>query len=195
MRSDWKEVRIKNLGNIVTGSTPTPNEENWDGDINWCTPTDLNSSVYIYETSRKITETGYNSCGTKLFPPKSIILSTRAPIGKIAIAMDYMCTNQGCKTIVPNRSIVNSEFLYFYLLNRTECLQSLGSGSTFTELSTNNLNSLLIPLPPLATQHAIANYLDEKLAVIDRNISLLEQKRERYIALRKSLIIKPSATD
>ena len=104
--------------------------------------------------------------------------------------MDYMCTNQGCKTIVPNRSIVNSEFLYFYLLNRTECLQSLGSGSTFTELSTNNLNSLLIPLPPLATQHAIANYLDEKLAVIDRNISLLEQKRERYIALRKSLINK-----
>ncbi|MCP1384061.1 restriction endonuclease subunit S [Runella salmonicolor] len=177
----WVKSKLKLQSKIVNGSTPSStNEEFWDGDIIWVTPSDISklSSCEIHDSIRKITIEGLNSCGTSLVPIKSIILTTRAPIGNIAIAETELCTNQGCKSIITKGE---SKFLYYYLKSFTEILESLGAGTTFKELSTETLKNLEFALPPLPEQQAIVTYLDQKTALIDELIG----KKQRKIDLLK----------
>src|SRR5438105_2719621 len=101
----WRRVKLGNLCRIVGGSTPDSNTSTfWSGTIQWITPTDLgklNGNLYIERGSRSITELGYESCGTEIVPAGSVVMSSRAPIGHLAIAAAPLCTNQGCKTFLP----------------------------------------------------------------------------------------------
>ena len=189
----WSILNLKRFSSLVNGSTPqSATNEYWDGDIVWVTPTDLgglNGNKIISNSTRKITELGLNNCGASLTPKGSIILSTRAPIGHLALTDVQSCTNQGCKTIVPDFSRVNNVYLYYYLFVFKEILQSLGQGSTFVELSSQNLKDFISVLPPLLEQQTIADFLDHKTTQID---TLIEKKQQQIDLLQeehKALII------
>ena len=185
---------MKRLGlvtQILNGATPLSSRPAyWDGDIVWVTSDDLGKlkDRYIDNSSRRITQEGYNACGTTLAPAGSIVLSTRAPIGHLGILRVAACANQGCRLLVPQAATA-SEFLYHVLVAARPSLEVLGQGSTFMELSRSKLSIFPIPFPPLPEQTAIAEYLDAYTAKIDtaiaaarREIDLLREYRTRLIA-------------
>lgn len=167
----------------MNGSTPKTNEpENWDGDIPWITPDDLGKANeterVITEPARYLSDRGYESCGTQLVEAGSLILSTRAPIGHLAIAGAPVCTNQGCRSLVHRRSF-DETYFYFLLRAARPVLEAAGRGSTFKELAKEDLESVVLPVPPPDEQNDIAAFLDRETAKIH---SLVAQK-ERLIAL------------
>ena len=168
---EWKEYRLSEIGTIVGGATPsTKNPSFYDGEIPWITPKDLTDwkEVYISSGERSITMEGYNSSSCKLMPKGTVLFTSRAPIGYIAIAANELCTNQGFKSVVPNIELVDSEFLYYALLYNKNKIKALGSGTTFAEISGKVMASVVISLPELATQKKIAAQLseiDDKIAV------------------------------
>ncbi|MDY7605661.1 restriction endonuclease subunit S [Serratia marcescens] len=188
--NEWSVKSLKNIVVIFNGSTPKSGvEEYWDGDINWITPTDLSqkSGVYLNDSQRKITNKGLDSCGTSLVPENTVILSTRAPIGSLAIAGTQSCTNQGCKSLVVRNKEI-SLFLYYYLSISTSSLNNLGRGSTFLELSTEDLASFKVPMPNVGIG-TIVSFLDHETAKIDKLIEkqqqlieLLKEKRQAMIS-------------
>ena len=187
----WEAKRLKHLFQVVNGATPRSGEPlYWDGEIVWVTPDDLGklTDSEIVSTNRRITDQGYKSCGTTLVPKGSIILSTRAPIGHLAIAGVSLCTNQGCRSLVFKRSAY-SRFFYYQLIAARPTLTSLGQGSTFTELAKDSLGEVQIGAPPLAEQRGIAAFLDRETGKIDdlvakkeRLIGLLQEKRAALIS-------------
>ncbi len=110
----------------------------------------------VKDTRRRITQAGYDACGTSTAPPGSIVLTKRAPIGQLGILAAEACTNQGCFLLTPRRE-TDTRFFYYWLSVQTARLQVLGRGSTFMELSTDELKSLNVPDPPLSRQRAIAD--------------------------------------
>lgn len=186
----WCVTALKRGYLIVGGSTPASESiELWDGDITWVTPADL-SRLYSLEISysqRTITDQGLASCGTTLVPEGSIVLSTRAPIGSLGIAAKSLCTNQGCKSLVPLGQ-QHSRFMAYLLSIATEELNLRGRGATFLELSGDALSAFDVCLPEHHEQLAIANHLDRETARIDalvekktRFIELLREKRQALI--------------
>lgn len=183
---DWQVMKIKHIGKIFSGATPaTSNPQFWNGNIKWVTPVDMNGK-YIFETGRNITQEGYESCGTNLIEADSIILSTRAPIGKIAINKVPVCTNQGCKSIVCDN--INVGYCYYLLSTCTEELNFLGSGTTFLELSFSALANFAIPYPSISEQEVIADYLNKKTEEIDKSISTIKNECILYKEYKQSLI-------
>lgn len=183
----WEIVRLKNVTKIVSGATPKSSiAANWDGDINWITPAEFGDEMYIGESVRRITKKGLESCATSLVPIGSIIISNRAPIGSLGISEVELCTNQGCKSIIPIQ--INNYFLYFVMSLQKENLNVLGNGTTFRELATQSLRNYKIPLPPKEEQYEIASYLfDENQKIIhfiqakQRFIELLKEQRQSII--------------
>ena len=160
----------KSLGDIceiVTGATPKTNiKEFWDGDINWITPAELTEDTYIInESLRKITTEGVEKTGLKSFPKGTVILSSRAPIGKVAIAGCEMYCNQGFKNLVCSKQI-NNRFLYWYLKGHKEYLNSLGRGATFKEISKAIVENIEICLPTLEKQEKYADILEQCNGII-----------------------------
>ena len=198
----WIALPIKMVSKIFNGATPKSGVAPfWDGDIPWVTPADLGKSVspYISKGSRSITAAGYNSCGVSLVPKNSIILASRAPIGTLGIASNDLCTNQGCKSLVVKDRFV-PEFLYYVLLSSTEQLNLLGRGSTFLELSADDLGSYKIPSPSECEQQKIASFLDHETAKIDtlidkqqQLIQLLKEKRQAVISHAVTKGLNPNA--
>lgn len=185
--SNWETCRLKDLGAFYAGATPSSKVEAfWDGDIAWITPADMTEFGDISQGTRSITEAGYNSCGTHKVPAGSIVMSTRAPIGKVNITQGELCTNQGCKTLVPKGC--DGRFLLYLLSTQKEVLDSLGQGTTFKELALKNLSSLHVRIPSIDDQNCIVEYLDTKTAAIDSQISVLEKKRDAYERLKQSVI-------
>lgn len=182
----WEVGRIKHYFKMVNGATPTSTiSEFWDGEIIWITPADMNDDGIIKTGKRNITNEGFQSCGTNLVPTGSIIISTRAPIGKINIAQNPLCTNQGCKSLVSRK---NNKYYYYYLISKKHILEFLGRGTTFLELSGFDLNNFNIPVPSSSEQQAIANYLDNKCTKIDAVIVDKQAQLETLAAYKKSLI-------
>lgn len=155
-------AKLGDVCTIVSGTTPkTSVSEYWDGDINWITPAELNEdTVVINESKRKITKAGVNSCGLSPFPAGTVILSSRAPIGKTAIAGTEMYCNQGFKNLICSDKIHN-KYLFWFLRSKTGMLNSLGRGATFKEISKSIVENIEIPLPDLPTQQRIADTLDK----------------------------------
>ncbi|GGE31283.1 restriction endonuclease subunit S [Streptococcus himalayensis] len=181
-----KLKKLKNIATIHNGATPsTSKPEYYGGELSWITPKDLSNSnnKYVKCGERNITELGAQQIGQYL-PRGTVLLSSRAPIGLLAIAEKPLYTNQGFKNIVVNQEILNNEFLYYYLLASKENLQNLGSGTTFKEISKKNLESFSVPCPPLHTQQKIATLLsalDEKIALNNRiNEELERMAKELY---------------
>lgn len=187
----WRIQPLKLMFKIVGGSTPKSEQaEYWNGEIIWVTPSDLSklSSIGINDSQRKITASGLASCGATLVPSGSIVLSTRAPIGSLAIAEAELCTNQGCKSLVP---LANTRSLFYgYLLSvSTVELNIRGKGTTFLELSGDELGAFKVGAPSADEQSAIATFLDRETAKIDtliakqeKLIDLLKEKRQAVIS-------------
>jgi type I restriction enzyme, S subunit len=163
VRVDWTYSTLGEIAEIVSGATPkTGVKEYWDGDIPWATPKDLSAldSAVIETTPRMLTQAGLKSCGSTLLPVNSLLLSSRAPIGHVAINSVPMATNQGFKSLVPDRRRVDTKFLYWWLRRNRSLLESLGNGATFKEISKKTTSAVPIGLPPIEEQRRIAAILD-----------------------------------
>lgn len=186
----WSVMAIKRVCAVVGGSTPKSDQDAyWDGDITWVTPADLSrlTGFEIHDSMRTITAEGLESCGTTIVPEGSVILSTRAPIGSLGIAAKALCTNQGCKALVPNGP--SSRLLAYLLTASNEALNVRGKGTTFLELSGDELGAFVVPLASVPEQTAIASFLDHETAKIDalvveqqKLIDLLQEKRQAVIS-------------
>lgn len=168
----WKTCTLADLGTIVGGATPsTKNEENYGGDIPWITPKDLSvhTGRFISAGERNITEKGLNSCSTQMMPKNSVLFSSRAPIGYVAIASNPVCTNQGFKSIVPNGR-TDYMFLYYLLLYNKGRIEAMGSGTTFKEVSGSTMRGISVKVPAsLYEQKAISSVLSSLDDKIENN--------------------------
>lgn len=181
----WKECTISDIGTVVGGATPsTKVPENYiEGRIAWITPKDLSTfhSRYIEHGERNITERGLHTCSTTLLPPNTILFSSRAPIGYIAIAKNALCTNQGFKNIIPNTNI-HPLFLYYLLKNNKDRIENMGSGTTFKEVSAAVMNSISIRIPEkIQIQQKITKLLgslDDKIELNRQINANLEQQAQ-----------------
>ncbi|MGE4589892.1 MAG: restriction endonuclease subunit S [Acidaminococcaceae bacterium] len=184
--SKWKTIKLGDICEIVTGSTPsTLKQEYWDGSFYWVTPAEISDGdYYIEKTQRKLTEAGISSAGLRIMPVGTVLLSSRAPIGKVAITAVEMACNQGFKNFVCGEKIHN-RFLYYFLKNNKHYLNSLGRGATFKEISKSIVCEIEIPLPPLEEQKRIADILDKASNLID----LRKQQLEKMDLLMKSKFI------
>jgi type I restriction enzyme, S subunit len=161
--SGWANVRLDECCEIVAGSTPkTSVAAYWGGDICWATPKDLSEleGAYISDTPRKLTRAGLDSCAAEVLPAGSVLFSSRAPIGHVAINTVPMATNQGFKSFVPKPNKVHAKFLYHWLRKNRTFLESLGNGATFKEVSKSVVSRIQIGVPPLEEQRRIAAVLD-----------------------------------
>ncbi len=184
-------MRLGDVTKVVGGSTPkTGIKEYWNGDIVWITPADLGklSTREIYSSGRKITQLGYESSGAELVPVKTVVMSSRAPIGHLGIAAVPLCTNQGCKSFIPSESI-DSVYLYFVLKQAVPELQLLGRGATFLEISKTQLENYFIPLPPLETQRRIAAILTEQMEAVEKARKAAEEGLEAARKLAGAYVI------
>ncbi|MCX7749202.1 MAG: restriction endonuclease subunit S [Clostridia bacterium] len=183
----WKTVRLGDVCTVVSGTTPKSNvPEYWNGDLNWVTPAELNNeTTIVYETQRKITAEAVRASSLKPFPAGTVLLSSRAPIGKVAIAGTEMYCNQGFKNLICSEKIHNC-FLYRYLKGKTEYLNSLGRGATFKEVSKSIVEDVHIPLPPIEIQYKIAsqlNKLSDLIALRKQQINNLDlMVKSRFVA-------------
>lgn len=164
----WSKRPIGAVCEVVNGGTPkTGTAEYWDGEHNWITPAEMGkrSTPYVARTKRTLTDLGLANSSARPLPPHSVILSSRAPIGHLVINTEPMATNQGCKGLVPGKS-VDHKFLYYYLVSIVDLLNALGTGATFKELSGSKLKEVPVPLPSLAEQQRIVGILDETFECI-----------------------------
>lgn len=192
MKEGWVMKTLGEVCEILNGGTPdTTIPKFWDGEHLWITPKDMGKikNIYVNDTLRKITEEGIKNSSAKILPVNSIILSSRAPIGHLAINTKPMCTNQGCKGIIPHKGI-SSLYLYYYLLKSVELLNSLGTGTTFKELSGSKLATVEIPIPSLTEQQRIVTLLDEAFAAIDKAKANAEQNLKNAKELFESYLQK-----
>lgn len=180
-------AKIGDICTIVSGSTPKSNvPEYWDGDIKWITPAELNEGSYIiHDSVRHITELGVEKTGLKPFPKGTVILSSRAPIGKTAIAGCEMYCNQGFKNLICSDKI-DPRYLYWFLSAKTDYLNSLGRGATFKEISKEIVANIEIPLPPIPEQIAIA----ERLEKTNNVISLRKEQLAKLDELVKARFVE-----
>ena len=180
-------ARLGDVCKIVSGSTPsTTATDYWDGDIKWITPAELDeNSFYITDSVRHITELGRTKTGLSYMPIGTVILSSRAPIGKTAIAGCEMCCNQGFKNLICSDKIHN-EYLYFFLKGKTEFLNSLGRGATFKELSKSIVENIEVPLPSYEEQIKISGHMRK----IEELLRLRKQQLSKLDELVKSRFIE-----
>lgn len=186
----YKKVKISDIGKIVSGATPkTKDVDNYGGSIAWITPADLSgyTSKYISHGSRNITQKGYDSCSTHLMPRGTVLFSSRAPIGYVAIAENPICTNQGFKSIVPNDDI-DSEFLYYQLQYLRKKIQEKGSGTTFKEISGKVLGETDIVVPSLEEQSRIVAHIEELFSELDKAVDTLKTTKEQLEVYRQAVL-------
>lgn len=184
-------AKLGEVCTIVSGSTPkTSVTSYWDGNIKWITPAELNEDTfYIMDSVRHITEEGKEKTGLSYLPKGTVILSSRAPIGKTAIAGCKMCCNQGFKNLICSDAIYN-EYLYFFLKSKTDYLNSLGRGATFKEISKSIVENIEIPLPEVNQQKEIA----EKFKKLEQLISLRKQQLAKLDELVKARFVEMFGT-
>ena len=178
----WPMVRLGDCCEVKSGATPkTDIEKYWGGEIRWATPKDISriENPYLFDTPDKITVEGYQSCSTQMLPVGTVLVSSRAPIGLVAIAGVEMCTNQGFKNLVPGPDVY-SNYLYHCMKANSGRLASLGNGATFKEVSKSIVENFQIPLPPVQEQLRIANILDKA--------DSLCRKRQEAIGLADELL-------
>ena len=181
------KYKLGEICEIISGSTPkTGIPEYWDGTQKWITPAELNEDTYIITDSiRKLTELGVAKAGLSSFPEGTVILSSRAPIGKVAIAGCEMYCNQGFKNLICSEKI-NNHYLYWFLKGRTEYLNSLGRGATFKEISKQIVSNIEIDVPPIEQQKRAVNQLEKANAIIQ----LRKQQLQKLDELVKARFIE-----
>ena len=183
---EWKKVKISEICKIESGGTPaTVDEQCWNGDIFWCTPSDItNAGKYISHTPQKITQKGIDTSSATLLPTGSVIMCSRASIGPRCITQVPMATNQGFKNFICSDLLYN-EFWYYFIDTILEDLYKMASGNTFKEVAKNSIATYLVTIPSnIAEQQAIADIL----STADKEIDLLEQELVQQEQKKKSLM-------
>ncbi|WP_096019516.1 restriction endonuclease subunit S [Campylobacter lanienae] len=186
----WEVKKLKDIGKISSGGTPsTSNDNNFGGNIAWITPADLTGykDKFISKGKRNLSEAGLKNSSAKILPKGTILFSSRAPIGYVAIAQNEISTNQGFKNLTPNESVI-SEYVYYYLLGSKNLAEQSASGTTFKEISATAFSNLPIPLPPLSEQKAIADKLDDSFAKIENAITNLINAKENLKLYKQSVL-------
>ncbi len=181
--AEWVEKKISDIGTVVGGATPsTKKPENYeDGKIAWITPKDLStfSGRYIERGERNITEIGLKSCSTQLLPPNTVLFSSRAPIGYVAIAANEVCTNQGFKSVIPHEN-TDPLFLFYLLKYNKDKIEGMGSGTTFKEVSGNTMKNIVVNVPTDKKVQekiaAIIGSIDDKIEENEQINNNLEQQ-------------------
>jgi|WetSurMetagenome_2_1015567.scaffolds.fasta_scaffold33027_3 type I restriction enzyme, S subunit len=188
--STWKTYKLGDIAEIIGGGTPsTIVEDNWNGSIPWLTPRDLTNYKYRYisKGERGITEIGLKNSSARLFPGGTVLLTSRAPIGYLAIAKNPLCTNQGFKSFVIDKGKVDNHFLYYLLKNSVEYIKSLGTGTTFSEVSGNVLKRIEFCFPEnIIEQSRIASILSS----LDDKIELNLQMNKTLEAIAQAIFKK-----
>ena len=189
----WTSRRFDQLGELCSGSTPSSSKkEYWDGATVWVTPTDLSrlNTPHLHDSAKHITERGLRNCSARLLPPGSIVLSSRAPIGYVAIPTVHFCTNQGCKSIAVH-DLYHSEFIYYAVTATVPRLKQLGEGTTFAEISKSSLAKVEVALPnDKAEQAKIAEVLSTVDRAIEQTEALIAKQQRIKTGLMQDLLTR-----
>lgn len=186
MNSEWINCEIADLGNVVGGATPSTKKiEYYNGEIPWITPKDLSDhkSRFINRGERNITLEGLRSCSTQILPKNTVLFSSRAPIGYVAIAANDLCTNQGFKSVIPNDK-TDFMFLFYLLKYNKDAIENMASGTTFKEVSGATMRKIVVRVPDLETQKKIAKVLsalDDKIELNNQINKNLEEQANRIV--------------
>lgn len=187
----WKRLKVIEFAKIVNGTTPSTNEPKYWGDkYFWLTPADIvEGEHYKWSTKRMLSEEGLRSKNLKIIPKNNVLLTSRAPIGKVIINKVPITTNQGFKSFILNKQIVHEEYLYYTLLLLKDYLNSLGRGATFKEISKTIVENIEINVPPIKLQHKFASiveqiekqkeHLKQSLKLMEDNFNSLMQRAFR----------------
>ena len=186
MRDGWVETNLGEIADVIGGGTPsTTIPEYWDGKIVWLTPTEITSQdgKVVSDSIRKITDLGFKNSGAQLLPKDSVILTSRASVGYVALAGQDLCTNQGFQSLIPKQS-VQPKFLMFWIQQNRSEFESRSAGSTFKEISKSNVKSIKLNLPPLSEQKRIVDLISS----IDSYIEALQQQLESAKGSRNAVL-------
>lgn len=193
---NWVWVRLGEVTKVVGGGTPSTSKKEYydEGNISWLSPVDLSNynGIYISRGNKMITLEGLNNSSAKLLPKDTVCLTSRAPIGYVAIAEKELCTNQGFKSFLPSPTYL-AKFLYWYLKGNKELLESKASGTTFLELSASKAATIEFPLPPLSEQQRIVERIEELFAKLDEAKERLQKAADSF-AVRKAAILHKAFT-
>ena len=184
--ASWKTKAIEDIADVYNGATPsTINEQNYGGDIVWITPKDLSDQKqkFVYQGERNISQAGYNSCSTHLLPPNTILMSSRAPIGLLSIAKTELCTNQGFKSFVPKAENI-STYLYYYLNIHIKQIEQLGTGTTFKEVSREDV----LKFPILKPSDAILDLWEKQVSALNNKQFVIQKENEFLTKQRDELL-------
>lgn len=187
----WKWVTLEDIGIVVSGGTPSTKEpEFWNGNIPWVTPADLSNynEVYISKGRRNISNIGLEYSSAILLPENSIIFSSRAPIGYVAITKNELATNQGFKNLIVFKEFINPKFVYYYLSSVKELANEMASGTTFLELSGTKFKQLPFPLAPIEEQNRIVDKIEELFSELDKNIFQLTESKTKIDFVKNKLL-------
>ncbi len=190
----WKLKKLggkDGIAEIINGSTPSTDcPEYWDGNILWATPSDMGklNSIYIEDTERKITQKGLESCSTKLLPIGTVLLTSRAPVGNIAITKKPLCTNQGFKSFIPKEGI-NKLYLYFALKQIIPSIQKQSHGNTFTEITKELVQDFQIPVPSTEDEQIkIAKEFERKTDEIEKMRQAALKQKDAISAMKGAIL-------
>ena len=188
----WEQRKLGEIATIVGGGTPsTKNPEYWDGDINWYSPAEIGNQIYTEKSERQITELGLKKSSAKLLPVGTVLFTSRAGIGKTAILNKEACTNQGFQSIIPRSKMLNSYFLFSRTNSLKQYGETMGSGSTFVEVSGKQMSKMPLFIPNINEQSRIAKLFQS----LDKTITLHEEKQRQLELLKKALMQKMFADE
>ena len=180
----WKIKRVDAIGEVIGGGTPSTNVDSfWNGTIPWLTPADLSNTnrILIRRGSTNISSEGLKRSGATMMPPDTVLVSSRAPVGYLAIAANPICTNQGFKSIVCFEGKTSPYYLFFFLRSNREMLQNYATGATFPELSGNRMKKIKILVPDYQIQHrfeTIAKGIICEMDKLEEANDLLKHQRD-----------------
>ncbi len=185
----WQVENLVDFAEIKNGATPsTSDDTNYGGDIVWITPKDLSDqqSKFVYRGERNITKQGFDSCSTSMLPINSLLMSSRAPIGLISIAKHEVCTNQGFKSFIP-KNMKDSIYLYYYIKHHIKQIEQLGTGTTFKEVSRDDLCKFPILVVGANDTYKLWVELQDEIAnkqfVLTKEIASLTKQRDELLPL------------
>ena len=188
MRKGWTETTLGEIAEVIGGGTPsTTNPAFWDGDVIWLTPTEVTAldGKVVEDSVRKISKAGLVGSGARLLPAGTVILTSRASIGFVALAGVDLTTNQGFQSLIPSKNVL-SRFLMFWIQHNRNEFESRSAGSTFKEISKSNVKSIRINLPPLTEQKRIVDLISS----VDDYVNALHQQLDCTLRTKSSLLEK-----
>ena len=187
---NWEVVKINKLFDLYKGTTPsTKNKEYWNGNIPFVTPTDItkindSNEMYLKTTENCITEKGLKSKGLKLVPKDSLLFTSRATIGYLAINKTEVAINQGIISLIPKDANIDVTFFYYLLQKLKNFFENLAGGSTYKEISMSTFSNVIVPLPPYQEQQKIA----EILSTVDKKLEIERNEKAKLERIKRGLI-------